>query len=87
MEYRTLLGYYRFGTVIRYLQDCRPTFRVHGESLVLANLDALFRNLETLGLPVTQRVAQTDLEELKQTLETCDEDEKIGDERSKTLKG
>lgn len=85
MELRTLLDYYRFGTQIRFLQDCRPGVPVHGDAFVLVNIGRLFDRLDELGMPVTKRVAKNKLSNLIANLEGSDDDEKMGPERASEL--
>ncbi len=43
------------GTVVRYLQDTQANAPIHGEGYTVNNLDIFFRELERLGLKVTQQ--------------------------------
>lgn len=55
MQSMPISSYIIFGTEIRFLQDVRKEWRVHGEGLVLDNIARFFANLEKFNLPVTMR--------------------------------
>lgn len=49
--------FWQFGTNVRYLQDAREGFSIHGTGNVLKNIETLFQRLEELELRVTVRAA------------------------------
>ena len=57
MKSRPISTYILFGTELRYLTDAGEGWEVHGEDLILDNIDRFFANLAEFDLPVTQRAA------------------------------
>lgn len=62
VQERPIHDYIHLGTVIRYLQDAQPGWRVHdapdGRHCILTNLRHLRRELDASGLVVTRRAAE-----------------------------
>lgn len=57
MRSKPIWDYIFFGTSLRYLQDAKEGWTVHGVGHVLENIDSFFSCLEEFELPVTQRAA------------------------------
>ncbi len=57
MESKAIDRYIIFGTELRYLQDCQPTWETAGDDCVVANIDRFFAHLDEFGLPVSRRAA------------------------------
>jgi hypothetical protein len=68
MQYKSLFSYHKFGASCRYLQDASVGYPLDGSGGINANLDAFFASLDMLGLPVTKRVVQDELSQLRETL-------------------
>ncbi len=54
---KSIHEYYYFGTVLRYLQDVRTGFHIHGKGYAIDNLDIFFSRLKDLDLQVTSRAS------------------------------
>lgn len=68
MQKKTIHEYYKFGTSVRYLQDAKENFPIHGESGIVSNLTSFMGYLDSLGLAVSRRMSealQKILEDLK----------------------
>lgn len=57
MQSVTLYRYWQFGTGFRYLQDAKEGYDIHGASVIIGNIEGLFKKLEDLNLRVTIRAA------------------------------
>lgn len=66
---QSIISYYLFGTAMRYLQDAREGFDIRSEHFIIDNIDKFLKNLEQLGLSVTNRAAWK-LRECRSKLET-----------------
>lgn len=64
--------YYFFGTTMRFLQDAKAGWSIHGERTVLANISWFFYHLDEINLHVTKR-ASSPLKDFKLKLEETDE--------------
>ncbi len=87
MQSKPISSYIVFGTELRYLQDVKAGWRVHGEDFILKNIDRFFVHLQEFDLPVTQRAAYK-LRQFRDELAksdsadhelTADEASKLGD--------
>jgi len=76
--------YFKFGTTVRFLQDVKTGFSVHGPGVVIANLDVLFREIEALPLPVTNR-ASAELRTFTDTLRALPEGTTLSADHAKEL--
>jgi hypothetical protein len=68
MEHKSLYPYYWFGTCLRYLQDAAKGTLVNGEGRILHNINALFRDINQLGLPATKSLATEHLNQVHENL-------------------
>ena len=84
MQSRSILDYISFGTCLRFLQDVKKGWSVHGESWILENIDSFLDNLQKFNLPVTQR-AVYELKEFRDKLAKLDSDSKLTDDETSTL--
>lgn len=83
MQSKPISSYIVFGTELRYIQDVKAGWRVHGEDLILKNIDRFFTHLQEFDLPVTQRAAYK-LRQFRDELVKSDSDHKLtADEASK----
>jgi hypothetical protein len=74
VEAKSILQYFSFGAVVRYLQDVHEDQPIHGDSYVLANITRFLRAIKDLNLQVTDRAAfelTKYYDELKQTDKTA----------------
>jgi hypothetical protein len=85
MESKQISRYISFGTTLRYLQDVKQGWHVHGEGVVLVNLDAFFEYLGEFNLPVTQRAAYK-LQELRDKLAASGSDHTLTDKEAFDIK-
>jgi hypothetical protein len=72
MREQSINEYLWFGTVLRYLQDVRQGYEVHGDAFVAANMQRFLDGLARLGLTITANAATNEgvyeiLEELNST--------------------
>lgn len=81
---KSIVHYWHFGTVVRYLQDAKENAQIHGDIYILANIDRFFERLDSLNLQVTKR-ASTDLLEFKNDLETTDKSSLLSFEQAVKL--
>ena len=87
MEFKSLYSYCKFGACCRFLQDVtHTTYTARGPNNVEANLNTFFQFLEELGLPVTTRVAESQLGELKVAIEDYEEGKRISAAHATELK-
>jgi hypothetical protein len=68
--------FWQFGTTVRFLQDAREGFSIHGRSFILPNIEALLRKLDELELRVTVRAADT-LRKIQKELKETPQDAKL----------
>jgi hypothetical protein len=61
VQEQSVWRYIGFGTTLRYLQDARQGWRIHGDIQVLSNLKRFFDHLDEFGLAVTRNVANAEL--------------------------
>ena len=86
MQSKPIWSYIRFGTTIRYLQDVKENWSVHGGGYVLENINSFFEALNEFDLPVTKRAAGP-LEKFRYELEKSDPQHKLtSDEASRLSK-
>ncbi len=77
--------YYWFGTCVRYLQDARRGYRIHGQGRVLYTLNEFFEYLDALELVVTKRTCG-ELFEFKTSLAMAADEAKMTDEHANKLR-
>lgn len=76
MQSKPISSYIIFGTEIRFLQDVKEKWPVHGEGLVLDNINAFFAYLKEFNLPVTMR-ASYELATIGEKLEKTNSDYRL----------
>lgn len=76
MESKRISRYIDFGTELRYLQDIEAGWNVHGEDMILENINRFFAHLLEFNLPVTQRAAY-ELRQLRDKLAQSDSGHKL----------
>jgi len=76
MQSVPVFRFWQFGTNVRYLQDAREGFGIHGRGAVLTNIETLFKRLEELELRVTVRAAKP-LRDIEQELKGTAADAKL----------
>lgn len=54
---KSIDDYFHFGTVVRFLQDVREGWRIHGISYTVGNIQRFFEILDELNLQVTFRAS------------------------------
>lgn len=81
MQSKPISSYINFGTVVRFLQDVKQGWRVHGGSFVLGNIDRFFVHLKEFNLPVTMR-ASYELTKLKEKLAKTNSDYRLSDDEA-----
>lgn len=84
MQSRSIFGYVFFGTQLRYLQDARAEWSVHGPGFILANIDGFLQCLADLGLQVTLR-ASYNLERLREDLATRPQTHVLTEDEAQSL--
>jgi hypothetical protein len=57
MQSKSIVEYVMFGTELRYLQDVTNGEPIHGNAMILDNIDRFLSNLQKFGLKVTSRAA------------------------------
>ncbi len=67
MQSKPITKYIVFGTGLRYLQDVKGGWAIHGKDFILDNCDRFFADLKEFDLPVTDRAAG-DLKNIRQEL-------------------
>jgi hypothetical protein len=85
MESKPISSYIRFGTVIRYLQDAKESWAVHGTGYVLDNIDSFFEYLKEFELPVTNRAADQ-LRKFNVDLKKSDSQHKLTSDEASRLR-
>ncbi len=78
--------FWSFGTNVRYLQDAREGFNVHGAGNILKNIETLFQRLEELELRVTVRAAG-DLKKFETEMKATPTDTKLTAAQATKLSG
>lgn len=68
--------FWQFGTTVRFLQDAKEGYLIHGSGKILHNIKSLSMRLDELELHVTKRAAD-DLWKLKSELEKTATDAKL----------
>lgn len=86
MQYKSLNSYFWFGASCRFLQDASKGYDVKGEGGVLYNLWSFFSMLDELGLPVTKRLAESELARLYDALHEYRDAQRLSLEHATTLK-
>jgi hypothetical protein len=81
---KIITEYIWLGLQWRYLQDAEASFKIHGDSYILANIRAVFRKLQDFGLPVTVRAAK-ELKELEDKFEKMEVTATLTTEQAKSL--
>jgi len=76
MQSVPVFRFWQFGTNVRFLQDAKEGFAIHGTGKILANLESLFRRLDELELCVTIRAA-TPVQEVQAELKATPADAKL----------
>jgi hypothetical protein len=84
MQSKSISRYIFFGTALRFLQDAKEKWPVHGQAWVLANIDSFFAYLKEFELPVTQRAAYN-LHHFRDKLAQTDSDHSLTAEEASTL--
>lgn len=86
MQRVTVYRYWQFGTTVRFLQDAREGFQIHGANVVIGNTEALFRKIDELELRVTKRAA-ADLADLLKEFKATPADSKLTAAQATKLSG
>lgn len=86
MQSKSILSYMDFGTELRYIIDVKVGWRVHGEGVVLENIDRFFAHLQEFVLPVTQRAAY-ELRQFRDELAKSESDHKLTNDEASKLTG
>lgn len=86
MQSKPILRYIVFGTELRYLQDAKAGWSVHGKDVILENIDRFFDHLQEFELPVTQRAAR-ELHKFRNELEKSGSDRRLTAYEASTLSG
>lgn len=86
MQSVTVYRYWQFGTNVRYLQDAREGFLIHGRGKILENVGTLFKRLRELDLRVTMRAASA-LRQIEDELKETAADGKLTAAQAKQLAG
>jgi len=76
MKAKSIDKYIIVGTRLRYLQDCKEGFPIHGDKFVIKNIECFLNDLEELNLNVTRR-ASGNLEAFYKKLKREKKDSKI----------
>jgi len=85
MEKKSIVGYFYFGTCLRYLQDAPLNASIFEESYILPNINSFLDSLDSLKLTTTQRAAY-DLVQFRDELKGIkDKNSKLSAEQSKKL--
>jgi len=84
MESKPISSYISFGTELRFLQDAKERWSVHGNGWILENIDRFFVHLQEFNLPVTQRAAYV-LRQFGDELAKSDSDHKLTADEASTL--
>ncbi len=84
MRINSVYPYFNFGTSLRFLQDVKEGYLVHGEGHVKDVLDRFFSYLSELNLQVTLR-ASVDLRKIQVTLIQTAADGRLTVEQANTL--
>lgn len=84
MQSKTILRYVFFGTAFRYLQDASQSTTVHGDFLILWNIDQFLSTLDELNLVVTKR-ASYKLREVREHLSKTDPAHLLTSQEAKDL--
>ena len=78
MQSKPIYPYISFGTGLRYLQDAKQGFSIHGSGFILNNIEKILRMLDQLNLAVSKRASPTrELIQLKETLSKLAADSSI----------
>lgn len=85
MQSKPISSYIVFGTELRYLQDVKAGWPVHGEHLILGNIDRFFAHLQEFDLPVTQRAANK-LRQFRDALARSDSDHNLTADEASELR-
>ena len=84
MQSKPISTYINFGTELRFLQDVKQGWSVHGESFVLGNIDRFYVHLKEFDLQVTLR-ATYELNKLKEKLAKTNSDYRLSADDAKEL--
>lgn len=86
MEKKSIIGYFYFGTCLRYLQDTRANTKIFGEGFKLHNINVFLDELDSLELTVT-KIAAADIVKFRDKLAKIkDKDSKLSTEQAEGLK-
>ena len=58
MIQKTVKDYILIGTCVRFLQDVKKGYKIHGDRCVIGNINKLLNEFDNLGLNVTKRAAK-----------------------------
>lgn len=84
MQSKPISRYIFFGTALRYLQDVKTGWRVHGDGRIPENVNEFLACLDEFELPVTQRAAR-ELVELKDELAKSGSDHQLTSDEARKL--
>jgi len=73
--------YVYFGTAVRYLQDISADHPIHGEDLIVSNIESILEYMKQFRLPVSQRAAYR-LNEVLEQLRKKPENHRLTSEES-----
>ena len=76
MQSVPVFRFWQFGTNVRYLQDAREGFGIHGKGQILFNIESLFKRLDELELRVTVRAGKA-LRDVETELKALPSDAKL----------
>ena len=85
MRSRSIKDYIYFGTALRYLQDVKEGWSVHGDAVILENIDRFLDFLKDFNLPVTQRAA-SELRTFRDELAELDSEHELTPDEASKLK-
>jgi len=86
MKSKEITNYIIFGTELRYLQDVKEGWRVHGRDFILDNIDRFFAKLKEFDLPVTIR-ASYELRKQKEKLAKTNSNYRLSSNDADELSG
>lgn len=73
MEKMSIVHYFYFGTCVRYLQDAKEGYHIHGDRNILSNIDGCLDWLASLNLKVTETVSNFELRPFRDELKSIED--------------
>lgn len=86
MERKSIVGYFYFGTCVRYLQDVEEGYSIFGDGFVLANINRFLDILDSLELTVTKLAAVRIVRFRDKLAKIQDKDSKLSTEQFDELR-